>query len=420
MEQPYNPYENMLSVMESAANKLGYAEDDYITFQYPERELQVSIPVKMDAGNIQVFQGFRVQHSSLRGPCKGGIRYHQSVEMNEVRALSAWMTLKCAVVNIPYGGAKGGICVNPSALSTTELEKLTRGYIAKISPIIGAAKDIPAPDVGTNAQVMAWIMDTYSGLNGYSIPGVVTGKPLEVGGSIGRKEATGRGVMLCTEKAVQNLNMQSKNCKVAVQGAGNVGFVAAKLLMKRGYKIIALSDVSGGLYCENGLELLAIEKHLATPKALLRDYNAAGVSHISNDALIACDCDILIPAALENQITQANADSIRAKLIIEGANGPTTNGADAILEEKGVVVIPDILANAGGVIVSYFEWVQNIQSLTWSLDDINDKLFTILMNAFDAVWNISHQYTVTYRTAANMLALKRLVEAQKSRGLFLA
>lgn len=420
MEKQYNPYQNMLNVMESAAKKMGYSEDDYITLKYPEKELQVSIPIKMDDGSIKVFEGFRVQHSSLRGPCKGGIRYHQNVEMNEVRALSAWMTLKCAVANIPYGGAKGGIRVDPSTLSATELEKLTRSYVVKISPIIGAAKDIPAPDVGTNAQVMAWIMDTYSGLNGYAIPGIVTGKPLEVGGSIGRKEATGRGVMLCTEQAVKNLNMNPENCKVAVQGAGNVGFVAAKLLMERGYKIVALSDVSGGLYCANGLDIVGIGKHLAASKALLKDYDAADVIHITNAELISCDCDILIPAALENQITEANAAYVRAKVIVEGANGPTTNGADAILDERGVTVIPDILANEGGVIVSYFEWVQNIQSITWSLEDINDKLFTILMNAFDAVWELAEEYHVSYRTAANMLALKRLVEAQKSRGIFLA
>ncbi|MEG2020909.1 MAG: Glu/Leu/Phe/Val dehydrogenase, partial [Oscillospiraceae bacterium] len=389
MENQYNPYQNMLSVMESAAKKLGYTEDEYITFKYPERELQISIPVKMDDGSMRVFEGFRVQHSSLRGPCKGGIRYHQNVEMNEVRALSAWMTLKCAVANIPYGGAKGGICVDPSTLSQNELEKLTRGYTAKIAPIIGVAKDIPAPDVGTNAQIMAWIMSTYSGICGYSVPGIVTGKPIEIGGSVGRKEATGRGVMLCTEKAVRNLGMDIKGCRVAVQGAGNVGFVAAKLLMGRGYSIVALSDVSGGLYCANGLDLTDIEKHLSVPKALLQDYNANGVTHITNNELIACDCDILIPAALENQITEKNAATVRAKLIVEGANGPTTNSADEILNSKGIIVIPDILANGGGVIVSYFEWVQNIQSLIWSLDDINDKLFTILMNAFDSVWELA-------------------------------
>lgn len=420
MQTKYDPYQNMLDVLEEAAHKLGYSSNDYITFTRPERELQVSIPVQMDDGSTKIFEGFRVQHSSLRGPCKGGLRYHPDVEMNEVRALAAWMTLKCAVAGIPYGGAKGGVCVDPSKLSSRELERLTRCYVEQISPIIGAHKDIPAPDVGTNAQVMGWVMDAYSHVVGQDSPAIVTGKPLSIGGSLGRREATGRGVMLCTERVVEKQGLTPAQCRVAVQGAGNVGFTAAKLLAERGYRVVALSDVSGGLYCPDGLDLNEIEMHLRAPHALLEAYHAPNVKHISNYELLVCPCDILIPAALENQITLQVAQKLQASIIVEGANGPTTNEADKVLNERGVLVIPDILANEGGVIVSYFEWVQNLQSISWSLNDVNDKLFSILMNAFESVWALTQKYHVSCRMAANMLALKRLVEARKARGEFAA
>lgn len=420
MQRKYNPYQNMLQVMEEAACELGFHEDDVVTFTHPERELQVSVPVRMDDGSVRVFQGFRVQHSSLRGPCKGGVRYHPDVEMNEVRALAAWMTLKCAVAGIPYGGAKGGICVNPSELSQGELERLTRGYVDQIAPIIGEHRDVPAPDVGTNAQVMGWIMDEYSRLCGRDVPAVVTGKPIALGGSLGRQEATGRGVMLCTERTASKLGLTPSECRVAVQGAGNVGFAAARLLSERGYRVTAISDVSGGVLCEDGLDFRSLRAFLDRPGALLREYDAPGAVHITNRELLTCGCDILIPAALENQITGEIVKEVRARVIVEGANGPTTNEADEELGKRGILVIPDILANTGGVIVSYFEWVQNLQSVAWSLDDVNEKLYTVLTNAYEAVWELAQERGVTHRMAANMLALRRLVETRRSRGVCVA
>lgn len=420
MENQHTLYDNVLNVLDQAARQLGYSENNYRFLKYPEREMQVSVPIQMDDGDFRVFEGFRVQHCSVRGPYKGGIRFHPQVEMNEVRALAAWMTLKCAVVGIPYGGAKGGICVDPGTLSPTELERLTRSYTAHISPILGEMQDIPAPDVGTNAQVMAWIMNTYSGLSGHAVPGVVTGKPLSVGGSLGRQEATGRGVMLCTEQLVKKLDLTPSQCRVAVQGAGNVGLAAARLLAERGYKILALSDVSGGVYCETGLDLPDICKYLADRTAMLCHYDAPNVRHITNQELLTLDCDILIPAALENQITEENARDVRARIIVEAANGPTSNEADRILTERGVIILPDILANAGGVIVSYFEWVQNLQHLSWDLDEINGKLYHILINAFEEVYKIAAERHVSYRLAANMLALRRLVEAHTVSGTFLS
>ena len=417
MATAYNPYDNFLSVLDKAAKAVGMKEEEYVLIKYPERELKVSVPVKMDDGSVKVFEGYRVQHSTSRGPCKGGIRYHQSVNEDEVKALAAWMSFKCAVVNIPYGGAKGGIKVDPSTLSRAELERLTRRYTAMILPIIGPEKDIPAPDVGTNAQVMDWIMDTYSMMNGYTIPGVVTGKDLEVGGSLGRPEATGRGVMIITMEVLDKYKLAPSDVSVAVQGMGNVGSVAARLLYEKGCKIVAVSDVSGGIRNPDGLNIPEICKFVKEKK-LLKDYNAEGVEHIDNHALLTTKCDILIPAALENQITGEIAKELDCRLIIEAANGPTTVDADAILEERGIVVLPDILTNAGGVIVSYCEWVQNLQSLTWDENDVNATLFKVMTRALTDVYHKARDYKISYRLAAYAVAIERLCTAKKKRGIF--
>ena len=415
----YNPYENMLQVLEQAAKMIGLEEKDYVALKYPELELKVSIPVKMDDGSIKVYEGYRIQHSSSRGPCKGGIRYHQDVDVDEVKALAAWMSFKCAVVNIPYGGGKGAVKVNPKELTKNELMKLTRRYTAMILPLIGPERDIPAPDVGTNAEVMGWIMDTYSTFKGYTVPGVVTGKPIDVGGSLGRKEATGRGVMFVTREIMHRMGLPMIGSRVAVQGMGNVGGAAAKLLHNEGCNIIAVSDVSGGLYCNTGLNIEAILKFLAQNGGkYLKDYNETGVHHITNDELLTCECDVLIPAALENQISEKNAHDIKASIIVEGANGPTTVEADRILERKGRKVVPDILANAGGVVVSYFEWVQNIQSLMWDEAEVNRALERIMIRAFNEVWDKAEDNATTMRIGAYMVAIDRIVKAKKIRGVF--
>ena len=415
----YNPYDNVLTVLRQAAADAGYTENEIITLEYPERELKVSIPVEMDDGTIRVFDGYRVQHSSLRGPCKGGVRFHPDVDLDEVKALAAWMTIKCAVVNIPYGVEKGAVRVDPKELSHKELQRLTRRYTAMILPIIGPEKDIPAPDVNTNAETMGLIMDTYSMFQGYTVPGVVTGKPVDIGGSLGRHEATGRGVMLVTMKTLERLGKKPSDVRVAVQGFGNVGSVAAKLLAEKGCHVEAVSDVSGGLYRAGGLDIPVLFDFLAkNPGKMLKDYEAEGVSHISNREVLTADVDILIPAAMENQITAEIAKDLRAKVIVEAANGPTTVEADEILGKREVLVIPDVLANAGGVIVSYFEWVQNIQSLTWEESEVNENLAKIITRAFDDVWNLAEQKKVTPRMAAYMTALRRLVVAKQFRPIF--
>ena len=412
----YNPYENMLAVLDEAASRLGLKEADYITLRYPEREMIVSIPVRMDNGEMKVFEGYRVQHNSARGPYKGGIRFHQNADLDEVKALAAWMSFKCAIVNIPYGGAKGGIKVDPSKLSREELIRLTRRYTTRILPIIGPDQDIPAPDVNTNGEVMGWIMDTYSMFKGHSVPGVVTGKPIEIGGSIGRTEATGRGVTIITRQCLEHLGMSYENSTYAIQVMGNVGGTAAQILYDKGCKIVAVSDYSGGVYNENGLDIPAIRTYLSDKTKALIDYVSDDVKHISNDEVITCCCDVLIPAALENQITGENAAGVQAKVIIEAANGPTTVEADKILEEKGIVVVPDILANAGGVVVSYFEWVQNIQSMAWDLDEVNRTLKKIMNKAYDEVDAMSRDNKVTMRMGAYMVAINRICTAGKMRG----
>ena len=415
----YNPYENVIAMIRDAGDRLGYKECDYIATMYPERELKVSFHVRMDDGAVKMFEGYRVQHSSSRGPCKGGIRYHQDSDENEVKALAAWMTFKCAVVGIPYGGAKGAVKVDPSLLSRGELERLTRRFTAMIAPMLGPERDIPAPDINTNGEIMAWIMDTYSMLKGYAIPGVVTGKPIDIGGSLGRPEATGRGVMITTREILKKLNMPLEKARVVIQGMGNVGSVSAKLLDELGATVIAVSDVSGGIHRESGLDIPDIIRFLAASRGnLLKDYEQSGVSHISNQELLSLKADVLIPAAMENQINEDNAATIQAKLIIEGANGPTTVGADKILEEKGILVVPDILANAGGVVVSYFEWVQNIQSLMWDEDEINKAQARILCKAIETVYENYREKKVSLRTSAYMIALKKLVTAKKTRGIF--
>ena len=412
----YNPYENMLHVLDEAAEKLGLTKNEYVTLRYPERELTVSIPVKMDNGEIKVFEGYRVQHNSSRGPYKGGIRFHQNANMDEVKALAAWMSFKCAVVNIPYGGAKGGIKVDPRELSREELIRLTRRYTTRILPIIGPDQDIPAPDVNTNGEVMGWIMDTYSMFKGHAVPGVVTGKPVELGGSVGRLEATGRGVIIITYRSLQSMGLDPAEQTYVVQGLGNVGGVAAGILYEDGRKVVAVGDWSGGVYCKDGLDIPAIRAFLSDRSKALKDYEAEGVSHITNDELLTTKCDVLIPAALENQITADNADRIQAKLIVEAANGPTTVEADQILEKKGIVVVPDILANAGGVVVSYFEWVQNIQSMAWDLEEVNKTLEKIMLKAYNEVEKTAKDHNSTMRMGAYMVAVNRIVTAGKMRG----
>ena len=414
----YNPYENLLNVVDRAAGLLGYEPSEYEMLKYPEREMKVSIPVEMDDGTVKIFEGYRVQHSTSRGPAKGGIRYHQNVDLDEVKALAGWMTFKCAVVDIPYGGAKGGVVVDPQTLSTNELHRLTRRFTTMISPIIGENQDIPAPDVGTNPEVMGWIMDTYSMLRGRCIHGVVTGKPVEIGGSLGRKEATGRGVMLNAKFILEKMNIPVKNTTVAIQGQGNVGGVAAELMYQEGFRVVAVSDVSGGVYHPDGLDIPAIRKHLSNRGATLATYNDGKVKHMTNEELLELPVTLLVPAALENQINENNADRIQATIIVEGANGPLDNAADQILEEKGVTIVPDILANAGGVVVSYFEWVQNIQSMTWNEEKVNEKLYQMISKAFKSVWDISAEKNVSLRTGAYLIAVKRVIEAIKLRGIW--
>ena len=415
----YNPYENVLKVMDEAAQILGYSESDIEPLKYPERELKVSVPVVMDDGSTRVFEGYRIQHSTSRGPAKGGIRFHPAVNNDEVKALAAWMTFKCAVVNIPYGGGKGGVVSDPHELSERELRAITRRFTAAIMPLIGPDQDIPAPDVGSNAAVMGWMMDTYSMLKGHCVHGVVTGKPIELGGALGRNEATGRGVMFTTRNIMKKMGMEMKGTDVAVQGMGNVGSITAKLLHQEGMKVVAVSDVSGGIYKKEGLDIPAILAYLGKDrKNLLSGYEEDGMTRITNEELLELPVTVLVPAALENQINGTNADKIQAKLIVEAANGPTAAEADPILNEKGVVIVPDILSNAGGVVVSYFEWVQNIQSVSWTEEEVNAKLERIMNNSFEAVYNIAQEKKVPLRTGAYLIAVDRVVKAKKARAIW--
>ena len=419
MSEKYNPYDNVLKVVEQASEILGYPQRDCEAIKYPERELKVAVPVEMDDGTTRVFEGYRVQHSTSRGPAKGGIRYHQNVNIDEVKALAAWMTFKCAVVNIPYGGGKGGIVCDPTKLSDRELRAMTRRFTAAIAPLIGPEVDIPAPDVGTNATVMGWMMDTYSMLKGHTVPGVVTGKPIDLGGALGRNEATGRGVMFTVKNILKKMNLPVEGTDVVVQGMGNVGSVTAKLLHEEGMKVIAVSDVSGGLYDPNGLDIPAIEAYITAKRGnLLSGLELKGATRISNDELLTLKTTVLVPAALENQINGSNADKIQAKLIVEAANGPTSSEADEILKKRGIQVVPDILANAGGVVVSYFEWVQNIQSVSWTEAEVNSKLKDIMDRAFASVWDITQEKQTTLRMGAYLIAVNRDVDAKKARGIW--
>jgi glutamate dehydrogenase (NAD(P)+) len=381
----------------------------------PQRELTVNFPVTMDDRDVQVFTGYRVQHNVSRGPAKGGIRYHQDVTLDEVRALAMWMTWKCACVNIPYGGGKGGVIVDPKQLSMREVEGLTRRFTTEISPLIGPERDIPAPDVNTNAQTMAWIMDTYSMHHGYTIPGVVTGKPIAVGGSLGRNEATARGAVFTLLQWAKAKGETLEGATVAIEGYGNAGSIAATLLKAEGATIIAVSDSTGGIHDASGLDPAKVSAWKAEHGTVV---GFPGADSINNHELLELECDILVPAALENQITHANAPKIKAKVIAEAANGPTTPEADAILHDRGIFVIPDILCNAGGVTVSYFEWVQDMQSFFWTEARINESLKEIMDRAFEAVHHMSDLHEVDMRTAAYMVAVARVAEATTLRGLY--
>lgn len=382
-----------------------------------ERSLIVSIPIMMDDGTLKIFEGYRVHHSTVRGPGKGGIRYSLNVTLDEVKALATWMTWKSSLLNLPFGGAKGGICVDPFKLSKKELERLTRRYTAEIINIIGPDIDIPAPDVNTNAQIMAWIMDVYSMQKGRTIPGVVTGKPIEIGGSVGRNSATGMGMFYVLEALSNKLNYDLKSISIIIQGFGNVGGWIADILYDYGSKILAVSDIFGGIYSEKGLNIKELLEWRNQGK-FLRDFNKNNYKHISNEELLTTKCDVLVPAALENQITNINADKINCKIILEGANGPTTPEADKILHNKGIFVIPDILANAGGVCVSYFEYIQDIHSYFWSLDRVNKELKKIIVDAFENVYKISKEKNLILRTAAYIIALSRVAKAVELRGIF--
>lgn len=413
----YNPYENVLKVMDEAVKVGGLSTDTYEMIRNPQRELKVYLPIRMDDGKIKVFEGYRVQHSNIRGPFKGGIRYSSFTDLNEVKALATWMSLKCAVANIPYGGAKGGITVDPTELSKGELMRLTRRYTFAIESIIGPDTDIPAPDVNTNAQTMAWVLDTYSMLKGKPSPGVVTGKPLELGGSKGRTAATGQGVVISTKLILEACGETLADTRIAVQGFGNVGSYAAKIAYEHGATIVALSDVSDAIYCEDGIDVSDVFAYVEAGN-LLKDYKKDGIKHISNAELLTCTCDVLIPAAIENQITEENANELRCRYIVEAANGPTTEEADEILEKRKIVVIPDIFANSGGVIVSYFEWVQNIQTLTWSEKQIKEMLREIMAAAFEDIRQEVEKSACTWRIGAYIVALRRLITANEVKGLF--
>ncbi|MBI4369497.1 MAG: Glu/Leu/Phe/Val dehydrogenase [Elusimicrobia bacterium] len=413
----YSPWDHAMAQMNAAAKKIGLNESILKKIAYCKRALIVSIPVKMDDGRVEVFEGYRVHHNVVRGPAKGGIRYHPDVNLEEIKALAFWMTMKCAVMNLPYGGAKGGVRVDPKKLSLGELERLTRRYTSEISILIGPDRDIPAPDMYTNAQTMAWIMDTYSMSVGYSAPGVVTGKPLEIGGSYGRFEATGRGVVVTVEEAFKQNGWKLPGATAAIQGFGNAGSVAAKLLSLAGVKVIAVSDSKGGVICPQGLDaerLMAIK----AKGGRVSDYDGKNVSVVTNAELLETPCDILVPAAMEEQITSQNASRLKAKLIAEAANGPTTPEADEILWKKNVFILPDILANAGGVTVSYFEWVQDIQSYSWTEDEVNARLGELMRSAFHTVHQTAQQNNVHMRLAAHMVALKRVAQATEIRGIY--
>lgn len=426
-KEELNPFKIAQHQFDRVAEQLKLKRGILEYLREPQRELTVNFPVKMDDGGIKVFTGCRVQHNNARGPYKGGMRYHPDVTLDEVRALAMWMTWKCALVGIPFGGAKGGVVCNPKEMSKGELERLTRRFVSEISIIIGPDRDIPAPDVYTDAQVMAWILDTYSMNKGYCVPGIVTGKPISIGGSLGRNEATGRGCMFSIIEALKHSdykiikedkeNYRIDGATVAVQGFGNVGSVAAKLLSEKGAKIIAVSDSKGGIL-KKGKDGLDIDKLIEHKLKTRSVSDFSDTTELKSKEIFKVKCDILVPAALENQITGENADHIKAKIVAEGANGPTTPEADKILSERDIFVIPDVLANAGGVIVSYFEWVQSLQQLVWTERDVNERLREIMQRSFRETIDAKEEYNTDMRTAAYMLAVERVSDAVTIRGIF--
>ncbi|HEX6736920.1 MAG TPA: Glu/Leu/Phe/Val dehydrogenase [Vicinamibacteria bacterium] len=414
-QESLNLYEISQRQFDIAAEKLGIEDGMREVLRTPKRQLLVSVPTLMDDGSLKVFPGYRVQHNLARGPAKGGIRYHPKVTLDEVKALASWMTWKCATVNIPYGGAKGGVTCDPKRMSRGELERMTRRYASEISIIIGPDRDIPAPDVYTDAQTMAWIMDTYSMTMGHSSLSVVTGKPIPLGGSLGRHEATARGAQFCVREACAVLKKPVKGTTVAVQGYGNAGGILARLLHDDGARIVAVSDSKGGLYASRGLDPRQVMEHKQRTGSVV---GFRGAERITNEELLEVKCDVLAPSALESQITQRNASRVRARIVAEAANGPTTPGADRILKDHGVFVIPDILCNAGGVTVSYFEWAQDLQGFFWDESDVNRQLEKFMRRAFQEVFEASKRYKTDMRTAAYILAVGRVAEATRVRGLF--
>ncbi|HEX8458264.1 MAG TPA: Glu/Leu/Phe/Val dehydrogenase [Pyrinomonadaceae bacterium] len=410
-----NPFESMMSRFDRAAKLLDLNPDLYAVMRVPNRELKVYIPVRMDSGRIQVFEGFRVQHNFARGPAKGGIRYAPDVTIEEVRALAAWMTWKCAVVNVPFGGGKGGVICDPWQMSQGELERLTRRYAAELIDIIGPEKDVPAPDMNTNEQTMAWIMDTYSMHARHTVTAVVTGKPIDLGGSRGRREATGRGVLFVVNEAMKRFKMTPPSTRVVVQGSGNVGGIGAQLMHEAGYKVVAISDMHGGIYNPAGIDIPSALEHLRATRSFEEYPNA---ERVTNAELLEIECDVLVPAATENQITSQNAERINCKVLAEGANGPTTAAADEILQRKGIFVIPDILANAGGVTVSYFEWVQDRMGYFWKEDVVNERLQDVMVASFNELVKFAEKHNVDTRTAAYMLAIDRVAYDTRMRGIY--
>lgn len=411
-----NPYESMIQRFDVAAQIIGLDADTYNILKTPSRQYLVSLPVKMDNGKVKVFEGYRIVHNSSRGPSKGGIRYSMEVNLDEVKALAAWMTWKCAVADIPYGGAKGGITCDPSIMSEGELERLTRAYTSAMSDIFGVDKDIPAPDVATGPREMAWIVDEYSKIKGAFTPGVVTGKPLHLGGSEGRVEATGRGVKVAALEAMKKIKMDPRKSTCAVQGFGNVGSITAQHMNEAGIKILAISDYSGAWFNPKGINIEKAIAYRDSNHGILKGFT--GGNEISKEELLFLDVDILAPCALENQIRKSNADDIKAQLIVEGANGPTTAGGDEVLQSKGVVVVPDILANGGGVTVSYFEWTQNRFGYYYDVEEINKRADRYMIRAFNNVWSISKKYKVSLRIGAYIFALEKVAKAVKSRGSY--
>jgi glutamate dehydrogenase (NAD(P)+) len=409
------PWGNYLRQVDRVAPYLGSLSRWLETLKRPKRILIVDVPIELDNGTVAHFEGYRVQHNVSRGPGKGGVRYHQDVTLSEVMALSAWMSVKNAAVNVPYGGAKGGIRVDPRTLSRGELERMTRRYTSEIGIIIGPNTDIPAPDVNTNEQIMAWMMDTYSMNQGQTATGVVTGKPITLGGSLGRREATGRGVFVVGCEAARRIGFDIEGARIAVQGFGNVGGIAARLFQEAGSKVVAVQDHTGTVYKSTGIDAVALLEHVAKTGGV---GGFAEADAITNEEFWTVESDILIPAALENQITEKNAGKIKTKIIVEGANGPTTTAADDILHDRGILVIPDVVANAGGVTVSYFEWVQDFSSFFWTEDEINERLERVMREAFAAVWQVSSEQKVSVRTAAFIVACKRILQAREMRGLY--